>query len=100
MFPSVLHENFPPVTSIYDAVEIQGQKKQCNRTLVIIARRPGKRKTKKVKDKQINRCISGPSSAVQHNLGCLAPKGPEDFSVRLRSEFRSSVGVAHPSIAF
>lgn len=102
MFPScVLHENFPPVTSIYDAVDIQshGQKNQCNRTLVIIAGRPGGKKTKKMEDKQINRCISGPSSAVQHNLGCLAPEGPEDFSVRLRSEFRSSVGIFHPSIS-
>lgn len=103
MFPSsVLHEKFPPLASIYDAVDIQshGQKNQSNQTQVIIARRPGKRKTKKMEDKQINRCISGPSSAVRHNLGCLAPEGPEDFSVQLRSEFRSSVGVVHPSIAF
>lgn len=79
---------------------LPARKKQCNRTQAIIAGRPGKRKTKKMEDKQINRCISGPSSAVQHNLGCLAPEGLEDFSVQLRSEFRSSAGIVHPSISF
>lgn len=52
---------------------------------------PGRRgKDKKVEDKQIN---SGQGSVVQHNLGCLAPGGPECVSIELiRSEFRFSVG--------
>lgn len=52
---------------------------------------PGRRgKDKKVEDKQIN---SGQGSVVQHNLGCLAPGGPECFSIELiRSEFRFSGG--------
>lgn len=80
-------------------IQSHGQKNQCNRTRVIIRRRPGR--DKKMEDKQINLCTSGPSSAVQHNLGCLAPEGPEDFSVRLvRPEFRSSVGISHLSVSF
>lgn len=61
--------------------------------------RAGRDKT--MEDKQINCCISGTSSAVQHNLGCLALGVGRDFSVQLiRSEFTSSIGISHPSISF
>lgn len=61
--------------------------------------RAGRDKT--MEDKQINCCISGTSSAVQHNLGCLASWVGRDFSVQLiRSEFTSSIGISHPSISF
>lgn len=57
---------------------------------------------KKMEDKQINCCISVPSSAVQHNLGCLASGvWRRGFCVLLiRSDFISSVGISHPSISF
>lgn len=52
---------------------------------------------KKMEDQQINCCISGPSSAERHYLGCLASGGGRgcDSSVQLiRSEFTSSVGIS------
>lgn len=50
--------------------------------------------------KQINCCISGPSLAGQHNLGCLAFQGGgegADFPVQpVRPELTSSMGCLSP----